>query len=149
MVTALPLEVRQLSSLLGSSDTASDVDNGKCAGTTLIFARGTTEPGTLGMTVGPALSSALKTALNNDLAVQGVDYPASILGNVDGGTAGGKTMAALMTKAKSQCAKTKIVLGGYSQGAMVATKAGAAQPQDVTAVVLFGNPCKLSSSLCK
>lgn len=55
-------------------------------------------------------------------------------------------MANLVEKALKQCPKTKVVLGGYSQGAMVthnaANRLGANQ---VAAAVLFGDPFKTQS----
>jgi cutinase len=42
----------------------------------LIFARGTTETGTMGITVGPALSNALKKEFGGRFTAEGVSYPA-------------------------------------------------------------------------
>lgn len=62
-----------------------------------------------------------------------------------GGT-GGPTMAKLVKQALSQCPKTKVLLGGYSQGAMVVHKAASSLDADqVTAAVLFGDPLKAQS----
>lgn len=51
--------------------------------------------------------------------------------------------AQLAQKALKQCPNTKIALGGYSQGAMVAHFAvaqGGLSPSDVSSAVLFGDP---------
>lgn len=75
-----------------AGDSATDVssDTG-CREMTFIFARGTTEPGTLGFIVGPQLAKDLHTSLgSNKVSIQGVDYPASIEGNAELGAAGGK-----------------------------------------------------------
>jgi cutinase len=55
--------------------------SGPCKKITLIFARGTTETGNMGITVGPSLAKQLRSVYGNaDVAVQGVDYGASFSG---------------------------------------------------------------------
>lgn len=123
--------------------TASDVTNGACAPLTVIFARGTSETGTVGSVVGPPLFSALKSKLNGNVALQGVSYPASAAGNANLGQDGGPTMAKLANQALSQCPGTKVVLSGYSQGAMVvhnAVQKSGFAAGNVAAAVLFGDP---------
>ncbi|TKX25205.1 cutinase-like protein 3 [Elsinoe australis] len=123
--------------------TASDVTNGACAPLTVIFARGTSETGTVGTVVGPPLFSALKSKLNGNVALQGVSYPASAAGNANLGQDGGPTMAKLANQALSQCPGTKVVLSGYSQGAMVvhnAVQKSGFAAGNVAAAVLFGDP---------
>lgn len=67
-------------------------------------------------------------------------------GNTAMGGTGGPTMAKLVKQALSQCPKTKVLLGGYSQGAMVVHKAASSLDADqVTAAVLFGDPLKAQS----
>lgn len=45
----------------------------------------------MGSTVGPALAKALISALGNDgVAIQGVEYPATIGSNISMGSEGGK-----------------------------------------------------------
>ncbi|KAJ9619542.1 hypothetical protein H2203_008321 [Taxawa tesnikishii (nom. ined.)] len=127
----------------GSSNSPNDVtDNTGCKDMTLVFARGTGEPGTLGYVVGPGLESGLKSALgSHTLAVQGVDYPADAAGNANLGASGGPTMAKLAQQALSQCPQTKLVLGGYSQGGMVVHNAcGSFDCSKAAAVVAFGDP---------
>ena len=68
------------------SSTANDLENGKCAPVTVIFARGTTEGGNIGTVVGPPLQCALQSALGaGNVAFQGVDYPANVAGFLQGG----------------------------------------------------------------
>jgi len=102
--------------------TANDVQNGKCAPTTLIFARGTTEQGNMGMVVGPPLANQLISAMGGNVAVQGVNYPADVEGAAEGsinpkGSQGSLNMAMFTNMALQACPSTKVVLAGYSQGA--------------------------------
>lgn len=61
-----------------------------CKDMTVIFARGTTEPGNVGLVTGPPFFDALSAMIGqNSLSVQGVDYPASIEGFLEGGDAAG------------------------------------------------------------
>lgn len=53
------------------------VDNKGCKELTFIFARGTTEMGNMGSVVGPPVAKNLNSLTGNNVAVQGVDYPAS------------------------------------------------------------------------
>ncbi|KAF2221934.1 cutinase, partial [Elsinoe ampelina] len=65
------------------------------------------------------------------------------MGNAQLGAAGGPQMASDAKNALAKCPNTKLIIGGYSQGAMVATNAVKAQglPADkVVAALLFGNP---------
>ncbi|KAK1141143.1 hypothetical protein N8T08_009310 [Aspergillus melleus] len=126
------------------SITENDVTNNKgCKELTFIFARGTTEMGNMGSVVGPPVAQNLNSLTGNKVAVQGVDYPASAEGNAMLGAAGGPKMASLVQQALKQCPNTKVVLGGYSQGAMVvhnaASKLSAGQ---ISGAVLFGDPFK-------
>jgi hypothetical protein len=65
-----------------------------CAPMTVIFARGTTEPGNVGLFTGPPFFDALTAMLGkNTVNVQGVDYSASIEGFLEGGDpTGSQTM---------------------------------------------------------
>ncbi|PTU20418.1 hypothetical protein P175DRAFT_0481787 [Aspergillus ochraceoroseus IBT 24754] len=124
---------------------ANDVkDNTGCKEYTFIFARGTTEFGNMGAVVGPPVASKLSDLTGGKVAVQGVDYPASIEGNIAMGAAGGPDMVSLVEKAISQCPDTKILLGGYSQGAMVVHNAASKLPAGkVVGAVTFGDPFKI------
>jgi hypothetical protein len=67
----------------------------------------------------------------------------SFQSNVALGANGGPVMAKLVKQALSQCPKTKVVLGGYSQGSMVVHNAANSLSADqVSGAVLFGDPFK-------
>ncbi|KAF4634940.1 hypothetical protein G7Y89_g3152 [Cudoniella acicularis] len=113
----------------------------------VIFARGTAEPGNVGILTGPPFFAAMAAYINgtNQLAIQGVDYPADIAGFLSGGSIiGAATMAALVNHTTATCPNTPILLSGYSQGAQVVHLATAGLPANTTAkiasVVLFGDP---------
>ena len=99
------------------SDTRNELS--ECKAVTIIFARGTIELGNVGSITGPPFFNALDDLVGaGNVAVQGVDYPATISGYLEGGDAGGAaTTASLLEQAASQCPDTQIVLSGYSQGA--------------------------------
>ena len=101
------------------SDTRNELS--ECKPVTVIFARGTIELGNVGSLVGPPFFNALDVAIGaENVGVQGVDYPATIEGYLEGGDPGGAaTTAQLLEQAASQCPDTQIVLSGYSQGAQV------------------------------
>ncbi|KAI4854097.1 cutinase-domain-containing protein [Aureobasidium sp. EXF-8845] len=135
---------------LGSS-TKNDVISGVCKPVTYIFARGTTEIGNMGSTVGPALQKALESAFGqNNVATQGVTYPADVAGAISGalspGTAqGARTMASLAQQVLSKCPDTKVVLAGYSQGAeQVHGALINLQNGQVAAAITFGDPLQRS-----
>ncbi|KAF2499055.1 cutinase precursor, partial [Lophium mytilinum] len=130
-----------------TSDTQNDVvDNTGCKAVTIIFARGTLESGNVGSIAGPPFFQALATSIGADqLAVQGVDYPADVAGFLAGGdAAGSKLMAQLVGQAQTQCPDTKVVMSGYSQGGQLVHNAAkritAAQGAAVSSVVIFGDP---------
>ncbi|KAF2820086.1 cutinase-domain-containing protein [Ophiobolus disseminans] len=116
-----------------------------CTDMTIIFARGTGEMGNVGTVSGPPMFRAIRQKLgNNRVTVQGVGYPADAAGNASQGGTGGKTMAALVDQALSQCPQTKIIVSGYSQGGMVVHSANPQTPK-VAGAVLFGDPMKRSA----
>ncbi|KAJ3942062.1 uncharacterized protein N0V96_007551 [Colletotrichum fioriniae] len=132
-----------------NGDTFNQLTDGTaCRKVTLIWARGTTQSGNVGEagSEGPVFFNALAGLVGtSNLAVQGVDYPASILGFLAGGDAAGSTtMANLVARAVTQCPSTKIVMSGYSQGGQLvhnaASKLTAAQTARVSAVLIFGDP---------
>ncbi|PGH00754.1 cutinase [Blastomyces parvus] len=112
-----------------------------CQPLTLIFARGTDEKGNMGDIIGPPLAAALRTLLKGNITVQGVNYPASYLGNLSFGEDGGPMVVDLVNSSLSQCPKSKVVLAGYSQGATVVhNAAGDLRHGQVARAVLFGDP---------
>jgi cutinase len=126
-----------------------------CPDVELVFARGTYEPPGLGGT-GQAFADALRSQVGaRSLGVYAVNYPAST--DFPTGLDGIRDASAHIRSTAANCPKTKMVLGGFSQGAAVmgfvtsdAVPDGA--PDDVpdlmppevadhvTAVVLFGKP---------
>ncbi|TQN64821.1 Cutinase, partial [Colletotrichum shisoi] len=132
-----------------NGDTFNQLTDGTpCRKVTLIWARGTTQSGNVGDadSEGPVFFNALASLVGaSNLAVQGVDYPASIFGFLAGGDPDGSTtMANLVARAVTQCPSTKIVLSGYSQGGQLvhnaAAKLTAAQTNRISAVLIFGDP---------
>jgi cutinase len=128
-----------------------------CPSVEVVFARGTSEAAGVGAT-GQAFVDALNARLpGKAIEVYGVDYPASL----DFGQAADGIVDAAneIETVAASCPNTKIVLGGYSQGAAVAgytttdtiptgfeLPAGVTGPMPpaiaahVAAVVLFGTP---------
>jgi hypothetical protein len=87
-----------------------------CKPNILVFARGTMEAGTMGSTVGPALSRALGSTFRS----VGVKYTADIAGDNCIGFPGGIKCVEQLAKLAQQCPTSKFFISGYSQGAMVA-----------------------------
>ncbi|WP_231107565.1 cutinase family protein, partial [Mycobacterium avium] len=86
-----------------------------CPDVQLIFARGTAEPPGLGA-VGDALFAALQPALGNrNVDAYAVNYPASynFLTTADGANDARDHIAEMVDR----CPSTRLVLGGFSQGA--------------------------------
>jgi cutinase len=129
--------------------TASAAD---CPDIEVVFARGTDEPPGIGK-VGQALVDSIKAlAKKKSVNAYAVQYPASwdFLGVVDGANDASAHVQATAAK----CPKTRIVLGGYSQGAAVVdvittspiggvgfkAPMPPAMANHVAAVTVFGNP---------
>ncbi|KAF2224798.1 cutinase [Elsinoe ampelina] len=98
--------------------------NGACREVTFIFARGSTEAGNMGTIIGPPVSDGLKRRFST--ATQGVDYPARLatnfgLNNAD--PTGVRDMQSKLRSIAGRCPNTKIVVGGYSQGAAITHQA--------------------------
>ncbi len=88
-----------------------------CADVELIFARGTSEPAGIGR-VGQAVADRLQGQIGGrTLSTYGVNYPATydFLAAADG-AADATNRISMMAQ---ECPSTRIVLGGYSQGAAV------------------------------
>lgn len=61
-----------------SSDTRNDLIDGKCNDVIIIFARGSTEPGNIGITMGPVFFDVIEKVEPGRIIAQGVnDYPGS------------------------------------------------------------------------
>ncbi|MGO8848849.1 cutinase family protein [Mycobacterium sp.] len=122
-----------------------------CPDVEVIFARGTDEPPGVGR-VGQAFVSSLRQQTRKNVSAYGVNYPA----NKDflAATDGANDTSNHVQQMADNCPNTKLVLGGYSQGAAVIDVVTAAPlpglgfrqplPADaadhVAAVALFGNP---------
>lgn len=123
-----------------------------CPDVQVVFARGTGEPAGAGR-VGDAFVDALRPLVpGKSVAVDAVNYPASL--DFMRAADGANEASAFVQNTVATCPDTKIVLGGYSQGAAVMdiiTVAGAptlgfvnpmpaAVADHVAAVAVFGNP---------
>jgi len=128
--------------------TANDLKSGACKKVILIFARASTEPGNMGMSMGPTVCSGLKSKLGaGNVACQGVGgkYTAGLADNAmpAGTTAGAIAEATKMfEEAHTKCPQATIVAGGYSQGTAVmmnaVSKLSPEIKSKVAGVVLFG-----------
>src|SRR6202022_729825 len=129
----------------------------QCSDIKVVFARGTNDTPGLGR-VGAAFSGDLSTQVGGrSLTTYAVNYPASydFLTAADGAADATNYISALT----QQCPSTRIVLGGYSQGAAVVDmlagipplgnkigEIGSAPPlpsslvPSISAVAVFGNP---------
>ncbi|HME47573.1 cutinase family protein [Mycobacterium sp.] len=123
-----------------------------CPDVEVIFARGTGEPPGVG-SVGQAFVNSLSSRVGGrSVGVYAVDYPATL--NVLHAAAGANDVTGHLSYMAANCPNTRLVLGGFSQGAYVMDLvAGAPMPsvgfngpatpdvaQAVAAVAVFGNP---------
>jgi cutinase-like protein len=123
-----------------------------CPDIEVVFARGTDEPPGIGV-VGQALVDSLKPMVKGEsIRPYAVKYPASW--DFLAAASGANDASAHVQTTAANCPKTKIVLGGYSQGAAVmdivttSPIAGlgftaplpAAMADHISAVAVFGNP---------
>jgi cutinase len=123
-----------------------------CPDIEVVFARGTTEPPGIGR-VGQAFVDSLRNKVGGrTLGVYGVNYPATydFLAAADGAN----DASAHIQSMAANCPNTRLVLGGYSQGAAVIDVIGAVPipavgfnnplppdaPDRVAAIAVFGNP---------
>jgi len=103
-------------SLLASPGVAPVAHAFDCPDAEVIFARGTNEPAGLGK-VGDAFVDSLRQQTGLNILPYGVNYAASKL-QLHGGDGANDTIDRVK-KSVETCPNTKIVLGGYSQGASV------------------------------
>jgi cutinase len=154
--TAFALATMVVGSLAAPTASANAADD-TCANVEVVFARGTFEPAGVGAT-GQAFVDALTARLpGRTVDAYAVNYPASL--NFGQATDGIADASNRIQSIATTCPATKIVLGGYSQGAAVAgyttssaVPAGYELPAGITgpmppaiashvsAVVLFGTP---------
>lgn len=114
-----------------------------CPDVEIVFARGTTEPPGVGG-IGQAFVDSLRSRLGDrSVGVYAVNYPAS-RDFAASTRAGAEDTRAHVQATAAGCPATRMVLGGYSQGAGVMDVATAAMPPavapNVAAVALFGGP---------
>ncbi|MFR0354288.1 cutinase family protein [Streptomyces sediminimaris] len=134
-----------------SAATCSDID--------VVAARGTFEPGTLGVIVGDPVFSALRKKLSGEnLSGYAVNYPADL--SPASAARGNADLVNHVRAQAASCPGQRFILVGYSQGAnvvdnslgissdgavvgspIVATIPAALEPR-VAAVLLFGNPIR-------
>jgi Cutinase len=91
-----------------------------CKPYTLLFARGTTETGDLGISVGPVLKDRLAITQPGKWSVTGIPYEASFAGDECLGLPGGVFMTQAIESAVANCPDSLLFISGYSEGAMVA-----------------------------
>nr|GAT47545.1 carbohydrate esterase family 5 protein [Mycena chlorophos] len=159
LALASPTPVQHWHQTRLTGDTATDFDtivanNGPCADTAVIFARGTFDSGNIGVWVGPQFQSAL-SALIPSVAFQGVDptvYAATLEGYLgeDGPDDAAQSLADSVNAYAAICPSSKLVVSGWSQGALVAHKGIALLSGSVLAqvkgFVTFGDPASLFGS---
>lgn len=121
-----------------------------CPAVEVIFARGTYEPAGLG-SVGQAFVDALVPQLGaRTVEVYPVDYPATD-DYANSAAAGAADVESRIGQIAAACPATKIVMGGYSQGAAVMGMATSAIPptagDHVAAVAVFGSPASGFSTM--
>ncbi|MCZ8382717.1 cutinase family protein [Mycobacterium sp. CPCC 205372] len=153
----LAVGVAVLAAVLGPQAAGVATADPSCPDVEAVFARGTFEAPGVGAT-GQAFVDALDARLpGRSVEAYGVDYPASL--DFQAAVGGVADTAAKVEAIAATCPDTRIVLGGYSQGAAVAAyttadsvPAGVVLPSGLTgplpasvaphvaAVVLFGLP---------
>jgi cutinase len=153
-LAAVAAAVASTAIVVGTPPASAD---GPCPNVEVVFARGTSEPAGIGR-VGQALVDALTPLIGGQtIGSYGVDYPATydFLTAADGAADATNHISAMA----AQCPGTRIVLGGYSQGAAVVDMlagipplgnkigevgSGPPLPSDldanIAAVAVFGNP---------
>ncbi|KAE8132786.1 cutinase-domain-containing protein [Aspergillus pseudotamarii] len=148
-VSGLITDFDQLLADITGAQTTLNGFTGTCTDYTVLFARGTSEPGNVGVLVGPPLAEAFEGAVGaSALSFQGVNgYSASVEGYLAGGeAAGSKAMASQASDILSKCPDTKLVMSGYSQGCQIVHNAVEQLPAEhaskISSVLLFGDPYK-------
>ena len=114
-----------------------------CPDVEVVFARGTTEPPGVGG-IGQAFVDSLRSQVGGrSVGVYAVNYPASRDFSTSA-PAGADDASAHIQSMAASCPNTRLVLGGYSQGAGVIDLATTAMPaqvaDNVAAAAIFGGP---------
>ncbi|KAK4221487.1 cutinase 1 [Podospora fimiseda] len=147
LAAASPVEVRQLFDRVGTTANEFTERGGGCRDIIMLFARGSTEIGNMGTICGPPTANELKDRFGaNRVAVEGIDYPALVSTNLlpGGADLGGiREMKQLIAQVTNQCPNSKLVVGGYSQGAALTHRAVEDLPQvqkdKIVAAFTFGD----------
>jgi cutinase len=142
VVTTWALVSAPICSPAASADPCSDI--------AVVFARGTHEPPGVGE-VGQAFVDSLSSQVGGrSVGVYAVNYPAND-DYVRSASNGSDDASAHVQDIVASCPNTRMVLGGYSQGAAVIDMLTSAIPppvaDHVAAVALFGNPSSGFSSM--
>ena len=110
--------------------TAPVAEAAPCPDVEVVFARGTTEPPGVGG-IGQAFVDSVRSQVGGrSVGVYAVNYPASNDFSRSA-PAGGDDMSAHVQAMAANCPNTRMVLGGYSQGAAVVDLATTSMPADV------------------
>jgi cutinase len=119
-----------------------------CSDAEVVFARGTGEPPGVGGTGQAFIDSLTAQVSGRSVGVYPVNYPATD-DYINSAKAGAADAVAHVQSVVASCPNTKMVLGGYSQGAAVmdltTNQLPAQVGNHVAAVALFGNPSTSSS----
>jgi cutinase len=119
-----------------------------CPDVEVVFARGTNEPPGVGG-VGQAFVDSLRSQVGGrSVGVYAVNYPATDA-FASSSADGANDASGHVQNMAANCSNTRMVLGGYSQGAVVMDLITEAMPPDVAnhvaAVAVFGNPSGASA----
>jgi cutinase len=137
--TALVMTWALLSAPVGIRVAVAD----QCPDAEVVFARGTGEPPGVGGAGQAFIDSLTAQVPGKSVGVYPVNYPATP-DYVDSAKAGAGDAGAHIQNMVAGCPNTKLVLGGYSQGAAVmdltTNQVPARDAGHVAAVALFGNP---------
>jgi len=138
----------------GATALAAPASAATCTDIHVVFARGTADLQPLGIVGGPFVDAVRANSLGRSVSAYGVNYAAAIDQSSAG--AGATDMTNHVVQYAAQCPGSRIVLGGYSQGASVTDIAigiptllgsGRTIPIElaprISAVVVFGNPARL------
>src|SRR6185312_13605775 len=138
----------------GATALAAPASAATCTDIHVVFARGTADLQPLGIVGGPFVDAVRANSLGRSVSAYGVNYAAAIDQSSAG--AGATDMTNHVVQYAAQCPGSRIVLGGYSQGASVTDiaigiptllGAGRTIPTSlaprIAAVVVFGNPLRL------
>jgi cutinase len=143
IASVLGVAVAMMWALLSTHIDTRYASAGPCPDVEVVFARGTNEPPGVG-SVGQAFVDSLRPKVPaRSVGVYAINYPATD-DFVRSSLAGAGDASAHVQSTVASCPNTRIVLGGYSQGAGVIDMTTEQLPPEaadhVAAVAVFGNP---------